>query len=182
MTEHEQIYPPEGFKKRNFTQVISLLVGAALFVLGACGLLFPGFAGLHLGVLHSLILCVVGATLFYNGGWKDNGFYAFACCFGFGAFFGLLGLVGFIFGKPGTPSIGFTAPDPNLFVLIKGIAEYGRLDHILNAIVGIILFGGALDWQRRMGLSGGQRYKETELEKQTSSDKRRHYKLTPRHQ
>lgn len=180
MTANERVNPPEGFKQRNFTQVISLLVGAALFVLGACGLLFPGFAGLHLGILHSLILAIAGGTLFYNGGWKDNSFYAFACCFGFGAFFGLLGLVGFIFGEPGTPSIGYVAYDPNLFVLIKGIAEYGRLDHIMNAIVGIILFGGALDWQRRMGLSGG--FRSAEKSEENEKDRRRHYKLTPRHE
>lgn len=176
MTEHEHISPPTGFQPRNFTQVISLMVGAALFILGACGLLFPGFAGLHLGILHSLILAVAGGTLFYNGGWKDNSFYAFLCCFFFGAFFGLLGLIGFIFGKPGTPSIGHTSPDPNLFILIKGIAEYGRLDHIMNAIVGIILFGGALDWQRRIGLSGGLRLRDA-AKKEVKDRKRRHYKL-----
>lgn len=176
MTEH--ISPPTGFKPRNFTQVISLIVGAALFVLGACGLLYPGFAGLHLGVFHSLIIAFAGGTLFYNGGWKDNSFYAFVCCLTFGVFFGLLGLLGFIFGKPGVPSIGFTEPDPNLFVLIKGIAEYGRLDHIMNAIVGIVLFGGALDWQRRMGLSGGRRLKEEAKKEQTQLKKgKRHYKL-----
>ncbi|MFA5583554.1 MAG: hypothetical protein WDA09_05000 [Bacteriovoracaceae bacterium] len=170
MTEH--VSPPQGFKPRNFTQVISLIVGAVLFVLGACGLLYPGFAGLHLGVVHCLIICVAGATLFYNGGWKDNGFYAFMCCFFFGAFFGLLGLIGFIFGSPGTPSIGFTEPDPNLFVLIKGIAEYGRLDHILNAFIGIILMGGAFDWQRRGGLTSYRTHRKQQIIKE-SEEKRK---------
>lgn len=169
-TQHSS--PPTEFKSRNFTQVISLLVGGALFVLGACGLLFPSFAGLHLGILHSLIIVAAGATLFYNGGWKDNGFYAFLCCFFFGAFFGLLGLLGFIMGSPGTPSIGYTKPDAHLFVLIKGIAEYGRLDHILNAFIGIILMGGALDWQRRGGLTSYRRKKKI-IERRELAEKKR---------
>lgn len=176
----EHVSPPEGFKPKNFTQVISLIVGAGLFTLGAAGLLFPGFAGLHLSWLHSLLLATAGVTLFYNGGWKDNSYYAFLCCLFFGVFFGLLGLVGFIFGKAGVPSVGHQVQDPNLFVLVRGLMEYGRLDHIMNAIVGIILFGGALDWQRRMGLSGGKRLREAAHEEERRE--RRHYKLTPRHQ
>ncbi len=180
MTEQEHVTPPEGFKPKNFTQVISLIVGAGLFVMGASGLLYTGFAGLHLSWFHSLLLCIAGGVLFYNGGWKDNSYYAFLCCLIFGAFFGGLGLIGFILGTEGVPTIGHTARDPNLFVIKQGFLEYGRLDHILNAIVGIILMGGALDWQRRMGASGGKRLREKALK--DAREEKRHYKLTPRHQ
>lgn len=169
---NEHVAPPAGFKPRNFTQVISLFVGAALFILGACGLLYPAFAGLHLGVLHSLIISVAGATLFYHGGWKDNSFYAFISCFFFGSFFGLLGLIGFILGEPGVPSIGYIRADPHLFVLIKGVAEYGRLDHIMNALIGIILMGGALDWQRRGGLTSYRRQKKI-VERKEKEEKKK---------
>ena len=180
MTEH--VSPPEGFKPKNFTQVISLIVGGGLCVMGAAGLLFPAFAGLHLSWFHSLLLFIAGSILFYNGGWKDNSYYAFLCCFGFGAFFGALGLIGFILGVEGVPTIGHTVRDPNLFVIKEGFLEYGRLDHILNAIVGMVLMGGALDWQRRMGISGGKRLKEKAAVDQREKEKKRPFKLTPHHQ
>lgn len=166
----ETIIPPEGFHKKNFTQVISLMVGFILCILGASGLLYPSFAGLHLSTAHSLITFIAGATLFYNGGWKDNGLNAFACCLGFGLFFFLLSIAGFTLGSPGVPTIGHIQADPNLLVIKEGFIEYGRFDHLLNFAIGFFLLLGALDWGRRMGKTPRNKNRP-----------RRHYKLATHH-
>lgn len=147
--EAEHVHPPEPGQPKNFTQVISLLVGAGLFILGLCGLLFNAFAGLHLSEVHSVIIAVSGVILFYNGYWKDDSYVAFYCCLSFGIFFGALAVFGFVLGSQGVPNVGFQKLDPFHWVIIENYQELGKADHVLNAVLSIVLMGGALDWSRR---------------------------------
>jgi len=142
-------HPPQGEQKKYFTQTISLMVGIILFILCLCGLLFNSFAGLHLSVLNSLIIGVAGGTLFYNGYIRDNELNSFNVCVGFGLFFGILSMVGFTFGTPGTPTIGYGVYDPYLIKIIPGFAEQGQSDHVLSGVIALVLLGGAMDWYRR---------------------------------
>jgi hypothetical protein len=143
----DQLHSPgEGQPKRS-TQIISLFVGGALFILGLCGILFEGFAGLHLSPLYSTIIAFSGATLFYNG-YKNNSRDAFLSCLFFTVFFGLHALAGWILGKPGTPNVGFESFDPLWLKIIPNIHELGRTDHILNTVLSFILLGGTIDWWR----------------------------------
>ena len=144
----ENVLRPEELQPKHSTQIISLIVGALLFILGLSGMLFSGFAGLHMGQLHSLFIVAAGAILFYTG-WKNNSQYAFMACFGFTIFFGLHAIAGFVFGHPGIPRVGFSAPDPLMLTIIPGFHELGRNDHILNLILSLVLFGGTVDWWRR---------------------------------
>lgn len=139
------VHPPRREKKKNTTQTISLMVGFLLFIIGLAGLLYPAFMGLHLSIFHSLLITTAGATLFYNG-YKVNSRGAFTSCLGFGILFALFSLSGFIFGQPGQPTVGFQAFDPRTLDIISGVESLGTLDHILNAVIGVILLIGAYDW------------------------------------
>lgn len=142
-------HPPQSARKKNFTQTISLMVGFVLVVLALSGLMFPAFAGLHLSIAFSLVALMAGVLLFWNGYKNYHARDAFITCLAFGAFFGALALFGFIFGSPGMPNIGYQRFDPLLVRVIPGFIEMGRNDHIFNAVLSAILFGGAIDWWRR---------------------------------
>lgn len=133
---------------KNFTQMISLVVGGMLFVLGLCGMLFSGFAGLHIGPLYAAIISISGGVLLYNG-YKNNSYDAFVVCLVFTLFFGFHAIAGWLLGKPGIPDVGFSIPDKYWLVVIPGLHELGKSDHILNTILAIVLAGGAIDWKRR---------------------------------
>jgi hypothetical protein len=150
--ENEHVHPPEPGKKKGRTQVISIFVGVALFILGLSGILFPAFAGLHFSAVSSSIIAVAGGVLIYNGGFKDHSLNAFYCCLGFGLYFGILALLGFMLGDPGMPNIGYLRMDKSLFIIVPNVLELGRLDQILYGVLSIILLGGAVDWWRQNSL------------------------------
>lgn len=132
-------------RQRRLTHFISFFVGAFLFILGLCGILFSGFAGLHMSSLYSIIISISGIIIFYYS-YKDNSLNAFRACFGFAVFFGLHALAGFTLGRPGLPSLGDGSADLKLLVLVPGYQELGSVDHLLNSILGFALMGGAIDW------------------------------------
>lgn len=134
---------------KNTTQSISLVVGTLLFVLGACGLLFPAFMGFHLSVIHSLIMIAAGTILFWNGYRRDHAQHAYLTCLGFGIFFGLHALAGLIFGRPGVPNIGYEKYDEAVLRIIPNFSELATMDHILNAVLAVALLAGAYDWKRK---------------------------------
>lgn len=156
-------------KPKNFTQMISLGVGTLLFVLGLCGMLFSGFAGFHLGWLYAAVISISGITLFYNG-YKNNSHDAFIVCLVFTIFFALHALAGWLLGKPGIPEVGFSLPDKYWLVIIPGMHELGRTDHILNTVIAIVLAGGAIDWKRRDSMKR-QTYKESDSYSRQGSGK-----------
>lgn len=140
-------HPPSKEFQRNTTQTISLMMGFALFVLGLSGLLTPSFMGLHLSVLHSLIITAAGLSLFWNG-YRVNRRASFHTCLGFGTFFAVLSLAGFIFGRPGLPQVGLERVDDRLLRIIPGFHELATLDHMVHAVIAVMLLGGAYDWWR----------------------------------
>lgn len=162
MNNHSVYDPGKGV--RHSTQVISLIVGAILFVLGLSGILFEGFAGLHLSAPYSSIIAFSGAMLFYTG-FKNKGREAFLSCLIFSIFYGLHAMAGWIFGEPGTPRVGFDRPDTAWLTIIPNVHELGRNDHILNTILSFILFGGAVDWFRRNSEKGHRKDIFTDMKK-----------------
>lgn len=145
--EKESVYDP-GKGERHSTQIISLFVGVILFVLGLSGILFSGFAGLHLSAPYSTIIAISGALLFYSG-YKNKSREAFICCLTFTVFFGLHAIAGWVLGEPGVPRVGFDKPDPKWLSIIPNIHELGRNDHIFNTVLSLVLLGGTIDWFRR---------------------------------
>ena len=135
-------------EQKHSTQIISLIVGAILTILGLSGILFSGFAGLHMGPLHSLSILAAGVILFYNG-YMNNSRNAFLSCLGFTLFFAIHAIAGFVFGKPGTPTVGHPEAENYMLTIIPGFHELGKNDHILNTILAFVLLGGTIDWWRR---------------------------------
>lgn len=166
--QEKSVYDP-GKGVRHSTQIISLLVGALLFILGLCGMLFSGFAGLHLSAPYSAIIAVAGALLFYCG-YKNKGRDAFVCCLTFTLFFGLHAIAGWAFGEPGIPRVGFDKPDPNWLAIIPNFHELGRNDHVLNTVLSLVLFGGTVDWFRRNTRKGHRKEKLTRELKKFAED------------
>lgn len=144
----ENLHAPGEGEEKHSTQIISLFVGAILFIVGLCGILFSGFAGLHLSAPYSTIIAISGVLLFYTG-YKNNSRDAFICCLAFTIFFGLHAVAGWAFGEPGVPQVGFDKPDPKWLQIIPNFHELGRNDHILNTILSLVLLGGTIDWFRR---------------------------------
>ncbi len=142
--------------EKHSTQIISMVVGVLLFVIGLAGILFSGFAGLHLSAPYSTIVAGSGVLLFYSG-YNNNSRDAFICCLGFTLFFGLHALAGWVLGEPGTPNVGFDRPDPKWLQIIPNFHELGRNDHILNTILSVVLFGGTVDWWRRHTHKGNRK-------------------------
>ena len=140
-------------KQKHSTQIISMFVGALLFVIGLAGILFPAFAGLHLSSPYSTIMATSGAILLYNG-YKNNSRDAFMTCLFFTIFFGLHAVAGWVFGTPGIPTLGYIQQDPVLISIIPGLHELGRNDHILNTVLALVLLGGTIDWFRRNSQKG----------------------------
>jgi hypothetical protein len=163
--ESDNLHSPGEGESKNFTQIISLFVGIMLFVLGLAGILFSGFAGLHLSSAYSSIISVSGVLLIYTG-YKNNSRDAFICCLAFATFYGLHAIAGWVLGSPGTPQVGFDRPDPKWLQIIPRFHELGRNDHILNTILSLVLMGGAIDWWRRHSERGNR----TEVFRDIKSD------------
>jgi hypothetical protein len=149
------VYFPKNAGPKHSTQIIRLLVGALLFILGLSGILFEGFAGLHLSTIYSSIIAFSGALLFYHG-YQNSSRDAFMSCFGFSIFYGLHAIAGWVFGSPGVPRVGHEGMDPKWITIIPNIHELGRNDHILNTVLAIVLMGGAIDWWRRHSEKGNR--------------------------
>lgn len=163
--EFDKLHAPGEGHPKNFTQTISLIVGSLLFIVGLSGMLFSGFAGLHLNIVYSMIIAASGVILFYSG-YKNNSRDAFLSCFIFSLFYGLHAIAGWTLGKPGVPEVGFDSPDPYWISIIPNFHELGRNDHILNTILALVLMGGAIDWWRRHSQKG----RRTEVFKEIKQD------------
>jgi hypothetical protein len=146
--EHH-VEPPRPAAKKNFTQTISLIVGFLLVVLCLSGLQFPAFAGLHLSVVHSLIMGLAGVLLFWNGYKNYHTRDAFLCCLIFGAIFAGYAVLGMIFGGFGTPNEYTPGGTWQLDGWLPNFSRFRIADHILNGVIALVLFGGAIDWWRR---------------------------------
>lgn len=161
--------------EKHFTQIISLIVGVLLIIVGLAGILFPSFAGLHLSGPYSSIIAFSGVLLLYTG-YQNRSRDAFLCCLGFSLFYGLHALAGWILGEPGVPRVGYDQPDPKWLTIIPNIHELGRNDHILNTILSLVLMGGAIDWWRRHTEKG----KRKDAIKELKEDYKDRYKSRPR--
>lgn len=144
------ILPYSPRTQKNRTEIISLVVGLLLFVLGLSGLPFSNFMGLHLSIFHCLIIAAAGIVLFWNG-YLANHRGAFWACFGFGMFFGLHSLMGVMLGEEGVGA--FENRPASIFMNFK---ELGTADYILDGILCVVLLLGAIDWslQRRKAFKG----------------------------
>jgi hypothetical protein len=120
------------------------ILGVLFLIAGVGGFVMPGMAGFHLSIVHSIVHLVSGALSLYLG-LKGSDAGARTFCLIFGIVYGLLGVVGFLMGSPGSPSSGMPGPtDERLFKVLPGILELGTVDHMFHIVVGAIYVTSAL--------------------------------------
>lgn len=128
-------------------KTICKILGVVFLVVGLAGFAAPGLLGAHLNLPHNLIHIISGAIALYLG-FAGTLSAARLFCLVFGAVYLLLGILGFVLGAPGVSTVAGMASmgsDPNLWKVIPGQLEWGRMDHIIHVLLGIIfLIGGFL--------------------------------------
>lgn len=141
MQSHHVIHP------RATVQKVCIGTGIFLVVLGLIGLAKPGFMNMHLSLMHNVIHLFAGGLAIWSG-YSDHPRKSYGFAMGFGAFFGLLGIVGLFLGEPGYPGVGHMEADENLFRIVPNALEFGTFDHILHLVLSIVLFVSAYSWLR----------------------------------
>jgi hypothetical protein len=127
-------------------KTICKLLGVVFLLVGIIGFVQPGFLGTHLSMAHNLVHILSGIIALYFGfAGSLSGARGFALAFG--AVYLLLGIVGFIMGAPGSPTIANMtdmAADNRLWKVIPGTLELGTADHAVHILLGIVFLIGAL--------------------------------------
>lgn len=118
-------------------KTIATVIGVAFLLVGIVGFVAPGLGGFHLSPAHNVIHLVSGALSLYFG-LRGTLAAARLFCLVFGVVYGLLGVVGFLLGRPGTPSMAGMPPDDHLFTVIPGALVLGTSDHVFHIVLGIV--------------------------------------------
>ncbi len=131
---------------RPTVQRICILSGIGFIFFGLVGVLNPGFISLHLSAAHNLIHLSCGSMIILAGFAEEKKkAYILSSIMGF--FFGLIGIVGFVFGNPGFPAVGDLNSDTHLLRVLPDFLELGTSDHILHLCASLILLFGAFSWR-----------------------------------
>ncbi len=125
-------------------KTVCKLLGVVFILVGIAGFVKPDLLMTHLTLAHNLVHIVSGAIALYFG-FAGSASGARTFCLLFGAVYLLLGVVGFVLGQPGTPTMAGMAADPKLWKVLPGTLELGKWDHIVHCLLGVVfLIGGAL--------------------------------------
>ncbi len=94
---------------------------------------------------HNMVHIISGVIALYFGFSGSPG-GARAFCLIFGVVYLLLGICGFVLGHEGVSTMaGMAGADPTIWKLLPGTLEFGRVDHIIHVVLGLVfLNGGAL--------------------------------------
>jgi hypothetical protein len=109
-------------QRKKTTHAISLFVGTLLVMRGLYGLFLPSMMGLHLSLVHNLLIISAGGFLCYHW-YGHNARASFNTCLTYGIIFLVLSIAG-----------------------IMGVTELNRLDHTFHGIIALVLLVGAYDW------------------------------------
>jgi|SRR5207253_3379747 len=125
-------------------KTICKILGVVFILVGIAGFIMPGFLGTHLSLAHNLVHIISGIIALYFG-FAGSLSGAKMFCIIFGLVYLLLGVVGFIAGSPGTPTMAGMAADSRLWKVLPGTLELGTMDHVVHVLLGIVfLIGGFL--------------------------------------
>jgi len=128
-------YPEHVYTQRTITQKVCIGMGIIFIIVGFAGVIVPSLFGMHLSFAHNLIHLVSGALALWAG-YADNSRKAYNFALTFGTVYLLLGVVGFVIGGPGFPSVGDMEEDQNLLRIIPNSLEFGTVDHIVHLFIG----------------------------------------------
>lgn len=134
---------------RTGPQKVCIGGGFAFIFVGFIGVIMPGILGLHLSVLHNLIHILSGVFALWCG--YTTALRAFNFTLFFGGMYTLLGILGFILGGPGYPSVGNMEADQYLLRVVPNFLEFGTMDHSFHALVGAFLIFTAYTFRKDKG-------------------------------
>jgi hypothetical protein len=126
-------------------KTICKLLGVVFLLVGIAGFVKIDLLGAHLSMAHNLVHILSGIIALYFGfAGSLSGARGFSLAFG--AVYLLLGICGFILGKPGTPggAMASMGADNRLWSLIPNTLEFGTADHAIHVLLGIVFLIGAL--------------------------------------
>lgn len=141
--------PTETFLpiQRRYAQEVCVVMGIALVVMGLVGFVVDNFLGAHLSYTHNAIHVASGALSLWFG--FDSALSAKRFSYIFGTIYGVLGVLGFLFGSLGIPAIGSLVEDRYLWKPIPDVLELGTVDHSLHILFGVVfLLGATLTFKR----------------------------------
>ena len=125
-------------------KTICKILGVVFLLVGIVGFVAPGFLGTHLSMVHNLVHIVSGIIALYLG-FAGSLSGAKMFCIVFGAVYLILGICGFVLGAAAAPTMaGMGGTDPNLWKVLPGQLELGRMDHIVHLLLGIVFLAGGL--------------------------------------
>jgi hypothetical protein len=125
-------------------KTFATVLGVIFVLVGIIGFVNHGFMGMHLSNTHNWIHLISGFVALYFGSATDlrsakNFDYTF------GVLYLLLGVFGFLLGRPAiaSPDTGNMATDSRLWSLIPGTLEFGSADHTVHILLGVLFLVGA---------------------------------------
>ena len=125
-------------------KLVCKLLGVVFVLVGAAGFAMPGLLGTHLSVAHNAVHLISGFVALYFG-FAGSASAARSFCLVFGAVYLLLGIVGFFLGHPGASTItGMMMEDSKMWKVIPGTLEFGKMDHIVHCLLGVVFLAGGL--------------------------------------
>jgi len=126
------------------TKTILDIMGTIFLVLGVAGFVSPHLGGTHPSMAHNLIHIGSGALALWFG-LRGTLTGARAFSWAFAIVYGLLGVAGMVFGRPGVPSMmPDMGSDPRLLTVIPNVLELGRNDHVLHIVLALVFVVAAL--------------------------------------
>jgi hypothetical protein len=137
-----------AFTFRTSLQKICIGMGIVFVLIGILGIFVPGLLTMHLSFSHNLIHLVSGSLAIWAG-YSDDSNKAYHFAIGFGIFYGLLGLAGFVFGEPGFPGVGHLEADDNLLRVLPNALEFGSADHLVHLVIASVFLGSAFAHKHR---------------------------------
>jgi len=132
---------------RSYARETDVAMGLMFLMIALVGMVVTDLMSAHLSYAHNIIHLVSGVLALFFGLRSEKAAKTFA--FSFGAVYGLLGILGFTLGKPGTAAVAHMAADRFLWVLSPEILEFGTSDHTLHVIFGVVFIAGALIVHKR---------------------------------
>jgi hypothetical protein len=127
-------------------KTVCKLLGVVFVLVGIAGFVRPDLLGAHLSLAHNLIHILSGAIALYLG-FAGSASAARTFCLIFGVVYLLLGVVGFVLGQPGSPTMAGMAgmaADDKLWKVLPGTLELGKMDHIIHILLGVVFLAGGL--------------------------------------
>ncbi|WP_413576427.1 hypothetical protein ACLVWU_00125 [Bdellovibrio sp. HCB290] len=141
-----------AFERKTFAQETSVIVGLCLIVMGFVGFVMDNFLGAHLSYSHNIIHLITGSALVWFGFKQEV--HAKKCALIVGSFFAVIGILGYVVGTPGIPTVGRTERDDFLWIVSPERLEMGTRDHNIHLLAAALLLGAALFKFRRRRLEG----------------------------